>query len=83
MSFCPECGEEMERVADYPDTGTSVDFWDEKCKNGHRFVVERENQTGEKKLTAIEDVDEGEEEEEEVDEDDVEEYRIAAWIWNK
>jgi len=56
--FCPECGSEMEIISEYPDTGTSVDFWEEKCPNGHRFVVERENQTGEKKLTAIEDVDE-------------------------
>jgi len=39
MAYCPLDGKEMETIKEYPDTGTDVSFWLEKCPQGHKFEV--------------------------------------------
>jgi len=44
---CPNCGKTLTFTAEYPDTGTSVDIYEAKCKTcKSKFVVSVENQDG-------------------------------------
>ena len=50
---CPKCGRKL-KLADYPDTGTTVDFYEGICPEGHKWEIQVETQTGEVKITQIE-----------------------------
>lgn len=43
---CPKCGKKSE-LAEYPDTGTSIDLYELQCPGGHLFHYEKDNQSGE------------------------------------
>ena len=43
---CPRCGRKSE-LAEYPDTGTSIDLYELQCPSGHLFHYEKDNQSGE------------------------------------
>ncbi|MBI4284519.1 MAG: hypothetical protein HY670_01285 [Chloroflexi bacterium] len=44
---CPNCGRRLVRVADYPDTGTSVDMYEAECPRcGKKYAVSIELQDG-------------------------------------
>ena len=43
---CPNCGRRSE-LAEFPDAGTDIDFYELQCPNGHLFHYEKDNQTGE------------------------------------
>jgi hypothetical protein len=50
---CPKCGKTLTRTADFPDTGTSVDIFEARCKSGHKFVVSIELQDNSVSLQEI------------------------------
>jgi hypothetical protein len=43
---CPKCDKKSE-LAEFPDTGTSIDSYELQCPSGHIFHYEKDNQTGE------------------------------------
>jgi rubrerythrin len=50
---CPICKHEL-TLTEHPDTGTSVDFYEGQCKNGHMFIISVENQTNEVTISPVE-----------------------------
>lgn len=51
---CPKCGRKSE-LAEFPDTGTTIDLYELQCPNGHIFHYEKDNQTDEVVETEVDD----------------------------
>ena len=49
--YCKKCGKELEVYAEYLQSSLSsmgcVDFYKMRCPDGHKFILEVENQIGE------------------------------------
>ncbi len=51
---CPECNQKLS-YREFPDTRTSVDCYEAKCKKGHKFSVTVENQDNSVSITRMDD----------------------------